>query len=132
MKNKIFFVCFYLFFVLTKSSYINFYCNYNINRNKQLYIKNFCPVELADNILNMEQKEELIKSITDFLPMADSIGSIILNSNKYLINKIFDDEFLDNNSKKSFILNLINIAISGDNYGGRFLQFYYDLVNKLL
>ena len=80
----------------------------------------------------MEQKEELIKSITDFLPMADSIGSIILNSNKYLINKIFDDEFLDNNSKKSFILNLINIAISGDNYGGRFLQFYYDLVNKLL
>jgi len=133
MRNKLFFVCFYLFFTLTKTSYINLYCNYNINKNKQLYINNFCdPIDLADNILNIDQKEYVIRSITDFLPMADSIGSIILNSNEYLINKIFDSQILDNNLKKSFILNLINVAINGDNYGGKFLLFYYDLVDKFL
>lgn len=133
MRNKLFFVCFYLFFTLTKTSYINLYCNFNINKNKQLYINNFCdPIEIADNVLNNNQKEEVIRSITDFLPMADSIGSIILNSNEYLINKIFDSQILDNNLKKSFILNLINIAINGDNYGGQFLLFYYDLVDKFL
>lgn len=133
MRNKLFFVCFYLFFTLTKTSYINLYCNFNINKNKQLYINNFCdPIEIADNVLNNNQKEEVIRSITNFLPMADSIGSIILNSNEYLINKIFDSQILDNNLKKSFILNLINVAINGDNYGGQFLLFYYDLVDKFL
>ena len=133
MRNKLFFVCFYLFFTLTKTSYINLYCNFNINKNKQLYINNFCdPIEIADNVLNNNQKEEVIRSITNFLPMADSIGSIILNSNEYLINKIFDSQILDNNLKKSFILNLINVAINGDNYGGKFLFFYYDLVDKFL
>ena len=75
MRNKLFFVCFYLFFTLTKTSYINLYCNFNTNKNKQLYINNFCdPIDLADNILNIDQKEYVIRSITDFLPMADSIG----------------------------------------------------------
>lgn len=90
------------------------------------------PIDIADNILNVQQKEYVIRTITDFLPAADAIGSFILNSNEYLINNIFDSNILNEQSKKNLILKLISIAINGDNYGGQFLHFYYDLVDTFL
>lgn len=133
MKTKLFFVCFNLYIVLINSSYINMYSNYNVNKHNNICINNICnPIDIADNILNVQQKEYVIRTITDFLPSADAIGSFILNSNEYLINNIFDTNILNEQSKKNLILKLISIAINGDNYGGQFLHFYYDLVDTFL
>ncbi len=133
MKTKLFFICFNLYIVLINSSYINMYSNYNANKHNNICIKNICnPIDIADNILNAQQKEYVIRTITDFLPAADAIGSFILNSNEYLINNIFDTNILNEQSKKNLILKLISIAINGDNYGGQFLHFYYDLVDTFL
>lgn len=133
MKTKLFFICFNLYIVLINSSYINLHSNYNVNKHNNICINNMCnPIDIADNILNVQQKEYVIRTITDFLPAADAIGSFILNSNEYLINNIFDSNILNEQSKKNLILKLISIAINGDNYGGQFLHFYYDLVDTFL
>ena len=133
MKTKFFFICFNLYVILINSSYVNLHCNYNINKNKNICINNNINlIDVADNILNTEQKEYIIRSITHTLPEADSIGSFILNTNEFLINNILDNQILNDQCKKNLILNLISIAINGDNFGGQFLQFYYDLVNKFL
>ena len=133
MKTKLILICFNLYIILINSSYINLHCNYNINKNKNICINNNINlIDVADNILNTEQKEYIIRSITHTLPEADSIGSFILNTNEYLINNILDTQILNEQCKRKFILNLISIAIDGDNFGSLFLQFYYDIVDTFL
>ena len=90
--------------------------------DKNLEIFNNLPQEFRDN---------LVKSSSSIIPKFDNIGSIVLHLNEKFIKLIVDSN-LDLNTKKNFILNIIQAAQHGDEMGGKILQFYYDFINCLL
>ena len=92
--------------------------------------------DLYDNFVPDEKKPEIgeaiVRSITAWLPNADSIGHIILHKNEELINVIFNSNFVPPEQKKFLILTIIDLARNGDNMGSQILTFYHDLVQHVL
>lgn len=100
----------------------------NINMN----IDKICDKNLEFiNNLPQEFRDNLVKSSSSIIPKFDSIGSIVLHLNEKFIKLIVESN-LDINTKKIFILNIIQAAQNGDEMGGKILQFYYDFINCLL
>ena len=89
-------------------------------------------LEIVRKIIPRESHDELVKSITSFLPKVDGVGGFVLHMNDVLINKILHIELLSPEIKKSLILTIINISQIGDAAGHNILQLYYDIVDCLL
>jgi|TARA_B110000858_G_scaffold90765_1_gene104898 hypothetical protein len=120
---------------------INKICIINDNKIKQyntkysnviMNIDKICHknVEFINN-LPQEFRDNLVKSSSSIIPKFDSIGSIVLHLNEKFIKLIVESN-LDINTKKIFILNIIQSAQNGDQMGSKILQFYYDFINCLL
>jgi len=100
----------------------------NVNMN----IDKICDKNLEFiNNLPQEFRDNLVKSSSSIIPKFDSIGSIVLHLNEKFIKLIVESN-LDINTKKIFILNIIQAAQNGDQMGSKILQFYYDFINCLL
>ncbi len=108
--------------------------NRNINTIKMSYDYDVCPDYLTKftNSFDTEQSEMIVKGTTNFLTKVDGIGGYILHTNDVIINFLLNNELLNNDIKKSLILQLISLSQAGDATGHQILQFYYDLVNCLL
>jgi hypothetical protein len=113
----------------------------NDNRIKQHYTKHVNIIMNIDKIcdkniefinnLPEEFRYNLVKTSSSTIPKFDSVGSIVLHLNEKFIKLIVDSN-LDINTKKIFILNIIQAAQNGDEMGGKILQFYYDFINCLI
>ncbi len=108
--------------------------NRNRNRNTIKMSYDVCPDYLTKftNSFDTEQSEMIVKGTTSFLTKVDGIGGYILHTNDVIINFLLNNELLNNDIKKSLILQLISLSQAGDATGHQILQFYYDLVNCLL
>ena len=108
--------------------------NRNRNRNTIKMSYDVCPDYLTKftNSFDTEQSEMIVKGTTNFLTKVDGIGGYILHTNDVIINFLLNNELLNNDIKKSLILQLISLSQAGDATGHQILQFYYDLVNCLL
>ncbi len=108
--------------------------NRNTNKIKMSYNYDVCPEYLTKftNLFNNEQSEMIVKGTTSFLTKVDGIGGYILHTNDVIINFLLNNEVLNNDIKKSLILQLISLSQAGDATGHQILQFYYDLVSCLL
>ncbi len=106
----------------------------NRNRNTIKMSYDVCPDYLTKftNSFDTEQSEMIVKGTTNFLTKVDGIGGYILHTNDVIINFLLNNELLNNDIKKSLILQLISLSQAGDATGHQILQFYYDLVNCLL
>ena len=104
----------------------------NINKIKMSY--DICPEYLTKftNLFDKEQSEMIVKGTTSFLTKVDGVGGYILHTNDVIINFLLNNEVLNNDIKKSLILQLISLSQAGDATGHQILQFYYDLVSCLL
>jgi len=104
-----------------------------INTPKIVMLKECKPsIDFITNVVPPDKHEQLVKSITSFLPKVDGIGGFVLHMNDVLINYILHVDVLSPNIKKSLILLIINISQMGDAAGHTILQYYYDLVDCLL
>ena len=104
-----------------------------INTPKIVMLKECKPsIDFITNVVPPDKHEQLVKSITSFLPKVDGIGGFVLHMNDVLINYILHVDLLSPNIKKSLILLIINISQMGDAAGHTILQYYYDLVDCLL
>jgi len=104
-----------------------------INTPKIVMLKECKPsIDFITNVVPPDKHEQLVKSITSFLPKVDGIGGFVLHMNDVLINYILHIDVLSPNIKKSLILLIINISQMGDAAGHTILQYYYDLVDCLL
>ena len=105
---------------------------------KMIDKNNFLDFEIFNKIANYETPggkkigQILVEKISSTLPYVDNIGHKVLHANGKLINAILDNNILDHSLKKKIILLSIELAQSGDNFGSELLQFYYDLVDKML
>ena len=121
--------------------------NYNIKYNKNQIINksnrillpikaihNYCPSNLEQflNPLKVEHGEKIVKSVTEFLPVADGIAPFVLQVNEFMINILLNTHSIPIDIKKQLILNVIKISLFGDSIGSSMLHLYYDLVNCLL
>ena len=118
---------------LTSESLIN---NPIIKHNKQQLNLRTTKItcinyDILSNI-DKENSENIIRYITGFLPYADSIGTHVLHANENLIKIILNNNYLSEDVKKSLILNVIKMTLSGDSMGSSILTIYYDLVHHLL
>ena len=135
-----------LFFSIISGTFSNLIINNpiytnNDNRIKQHYTKHVNIIMNIDKIcdkniefinnLPEEFRYNLVKTSSSIIPKFDSIGSIVLHLNEKFIKLIVDSN-LDINTKKIFILNIIQAAQNGDEMGGKILQFYYDFINCLI
>ena len=104
-----------------------------INTPRIVMLKECKPsIDFITNVVPPDKHEQLVKSITSFLPKVDGIGGFVLHMNDVLINYILHVDVLSPNIKKSLILLIINISQMGDAAGHTILQYYYDLVDCLL
>lgn len=108
--------------------------NRNTNEVKMLYNYDECPEYLTTftNLFDKDQSEIIVKGTTSFLTKVDGIGGYILHTNDVIINFLLNNELLNNDIKKSLILELISLSQAGDATGHQILQLYYDLVSCLL
>lgn len=117
--------------------------NYNTNKiikykknniNSFVMTDNICPDYLYKytNVLNNDQSEIVVKSITGFLTKVDGLGGYVLHSNDVIINCILNNDLLPLEQKKDIILFFIKLSQYGDSTGSHILQFYHDLVSCLL
>ena len=135
-----------LFFSIISGTFSNLIINNpiytnNDNRIKQYYTKHVNIIMNIDKIcdkniefinnLPEEFRYNLVKTSSSIIPKFDSVGSIVLHLNEKFIKLIVDSN-LDINTKKIFILNIIQAAQNGDEMGGKILQFYYDFINCLI
>lgn len=74
----------------------------------------------------------LIKVSSSLLPAMDGIAHHVLTLNQNFINFILDSEKVPEEIQKKFVLFSISAAQNGDNMGSSILEFYYQLVDKLL
>ena len=104
------------------------------SRSYNIIMLNQCKpsVEFITKIIPEDKHDEIVKSITSFLPKVDGIGGFVLHMNDVFINKILHYDLLSPNIKKSLILLVINISQMGDAAGHNILQYYYDIVDCLL
>lgn len=74
----------------------------------------------------------IVKLVSSLLPCADTIGHKVLHANNDFISYIMkiDDKKLSHKNKGRIILFSIRLAQWGDNFGGRVLQVYHDIVQK--
>jgi hypothetical protein len=74
----------------------------------------------------------VVKTISAFLPHADSIGLKILNANHNFITFVIklDEKIVPHKIKSKLILLSIKMAQSGDQCGSHLMQMYYDLVEN--
>ena len=93
--------------------------NYNINDFLSPEIK-----EMASKLV--------VKSLSDTLPQFDSISHIVLNTNSKLITYVLENDLIDPQLKKYFILFTIKMTQEGDNMGSQILELYYKIVDKIL
>ena len=95
---------------------------------------NICPeyLDKFTKLLDQEQSEVLVKSVTGFLTKVDGFGGYVLHSNDVIINCILNNDLIPLEKKKSIILFFIQLSQHGDATGSHILQFYHDLVNCLL
>ena len=83
-------------------------------------------------LLDQEQSEIVVKSVTGFLTKVDGFGGYVLHSNDVIINCILNNDLLPLEQKKDIILFFIKLSQYGDSTGSHILQFYHDLVSCLL
>lgn len=124
-------------FSLTYNSNINkiIVPKYNIKTGKNINMNNnICPeyLDKFTKLLDQEQSEILVKSVTGFLTKVDSFGGYVLHSNDIIINCILNNDLLPLEQKKDIILFFIKLSQYGDSTGSHILQFYHDLVSCLL
>lgn len=74
----------------------------------------------------------IIKSISSFLPYADTIGHKVLHADNEFINFVMnlDDSKIPHELKGKIILSSIKMAQKGDEFGSHMLQWYYDIVKR--
>ena len=109
--------------------------NKNIIKNKNYnMINNLCPeyLDKFTKLLDQEQSEIVVKSVTGFLTKVDGFGGYVLHSNDVIINCILNNDLLPLEQKKDIILFFIKLSQYGDSTGSHILQFYHDLVSCLL
>lgn len=124
-------------FSLTSNSNINkiFVPKYNIKTGKNINMNNnICPeyLDKFTKLLDQEQSEIVVKSVTGFLTKVDGFGGYVLHSNDVIINCILNNDLLPLEQKKDIILFFIKLSQYGDSTGSHILQFYHDLVSCLL
>ena len=108
---------------------------YNIKTNKNINMNNnICPeyLDKFTKLLDVEQSEIVVKSVTGFLTKVDGFGGYVLHSNDVIINCILNNDLLPLEQKKDIILFFIKLSQYGDSTGSHILQFYHDLVSCLL
>lgn len=124
-------------FSLTSNSNINkiILPKYNIKTGKNINMNNnICPeyLDKFTKLLDQEQSEIVVKSVTGFLTKVDGFGGYVLHSNDVIINCILNNNLLPLEQKKDIILFFIKLSQYGDSTGSHILQFYHDLVSCLL
>lgn len=108
---------------------------YNIKSSKNINMNNnICPeyLDKFTKLLDQEQSEIVVKSVTGFLTKVDGFGGYVLHSNDVIINCILNNDLLPLEQKKDIILFFIKLSQYGDSTGSHILQFYHDLVSCLL
>tara|TARA_B100000902_G_scaffold399948_1_gene473891 strand:- start:5709 stop:6140 length:432 start_codon:yes stop_codon:yes gene_type:complete len=115
--------------IIKHKSIINYNSIHTCNMNN-----NICPEYLHKftNLLDQEQSEIIVKSVTGFLTKVDGFGGYVLHSNDVIINYILNNDLLSLEQKKDIILFFIKLSQYGDSMGSHILQFYHDLVNCLI
>jgi hypothetical protein len=108
---------------------------YNIKSSKNINMNNnICPeyLDKFTKLLDQEQSEIVVKSVTGFLTKVDGFGGYVLHINDVIINCILNNDLLPLEQKKDIILFFIKLSQYGDSTGSHILQFYHDLVSCLL
>tara|TARA_Y100000992_G_C21152201_1_gene436790 strand:- start:106 stop:414 length:309 start_codon:yes stop_codon:yes gene_type:complete len=85
-----------------------------------------CPCFLLD------LKMKIIENTANILPKLDTVGHNLLLKDKELITNILESDKLPVFLKKGMVLDIIKITQLGDEFGGKVLSKYFELVNKLL
>lgn len=73
-----------------------------------------------------------VLKISSLLPHFDSIGHKILHANNEFVVQVLANPHISHSFKKDIILTAIKLAQSGDDFGSKLLQMYYDIVDYSL
>ena len=84
-----------------------------VDYNNLIDYNNLFAYDILSNI-KQENGENIIRYVTEFLPYADGIGKHVLHANEYLIKIILDNNYLPEDIKKTLILDVIKMTLSGD------------------
>ena len=82
--------------------------------------------------IQQETGKNIVLSVSSALPKFDSVGHNILSANHDFIQDILNNEHLNHETKKTFILLSIKLAQYGDDMGSHILQQYYNIVESSL
>lgn len=74
----------------------------------------------------------ILKSVSALLPYVDTIGHKVLHANNEFINYVLslNEKYVPHKIKGKIILLMVRMAQSGDNFGGKMLQWYHDIVKS--